>query len=124
MIMETKGEARILRVYISNTDKFKHNLLYETIVFAAKRYGLAGASVHKGIMGFGSSSQVYSVKFWELTEKLPVVVEIVDEAEKIEKFVEKIKPWFDKLRYGCLITVEKTDIVLFKPGTKKGFFNF
>jgi Uncharacterized conserved protein len=122
--MEIKGEAKLLRIFISNTDKFKHNLLYEMVVFAAKRYGLAGATVLKGVMGYGSSSVVRSVKFWEITEKLPVVIEIVDESEKIDMFVDKILPWFDKLRYGCMITVEKANIVLYKQGSKKGFFNF
>jgi PII-like signaling protein len=122
--MEIKGEAKLLRIFISNTDKFKHNLLYEMVVFAAKRYGLAGATVLKGVMGFGSSSVVRSIKFWEITEKLPIVIEIVDESEKIEKFTEKILPWFEKLRYGCMITVEKANIVLYKQGKKKGFFNF
>ena len=106
----------ILRVFISNTDKFKHNLMYEMIVFAAKRYGLAGATVLKGVMGYGASSKIHSAKFWEITEKLPVVIEIVDEAGKIEQFTEKILPWFEKLRYGCMITVEKATIVLFKTG--------
>jgi uncharacterized protein len=122
--MEIKGEAKLLRIFISNTDKFKHNLLYEMIIFAARRYGLAGATVLKGVMGYGSSSVIRSEKFWELTEKLPVVIEIVDESEKIEKFTEKILPWFEKLRYGCMITVEKANIVLYKKGIKKGFFNF
>lgn len=122
--MEIKGEAKLLRIFVSNTDKFKHNLLYEMVVFAAKRYGLAGATVLKGVMGYGSSSVVRSVKFWEITEKLPVVIEIVDESEKIDRFVEKILPWFDKMRYGCMITVEKANIVLYKQGSKKGFFNF
>lgn len=122
--MEIKGEAKLLRIFISNTDKFKHTPLYEMIVFAAKRYGLAGATVLKGVMGYGPSSVVRSVKFWEITEKLPVVIEIVDESEKIEKFIEKILPWFDKLRFGCMITVEKANIVLYKQGNKKGFFGF
>jgi len=117
--MEIKGEAKILRIFTSNTDKFKHSLLYETIVFAAKRYGLAGATVTKGIMGFGSSSIIRSVKFWEITEKLPIIVEIVDESEKIDAFIEKVLPWFDYLSSGCLITVENTNIVLYKQGTKK-----
>ena len=121
--MEIKGEAKLLRIFISNTDKFKHTPLYEMVVFAAKRYGLAGATVLKGAMGFGSSSSVHSIKFWEITEKLPIVIEIVDESEKIEKFTEKILPWFEKLRYGCMITVEKANIVLYKQGIKKGFFN-
>ena len=101
--MEIKGEAKLLRIFTSNTDKFKHSLLYETIVFAAKRYGLAGATVTKGVMGYGSSSIIRSVKFWEITEKLPVVVEIIDESQKIDAFIEKILPWFDKLRYGCFL---------------------
>lgn len=119
--MENKGEAKLLRIFISNTDKFKHNLVYEMVVFAAKRYGLAGATVLKGIMGYGSSSVINTVKFWEITEKLPVVIEIVDEPKKIEKFTEKILPWFEKLRYGCMITIEDANIVLYKQGNKKGF---
>jgi PII-like signaling protein len=119
--MEKQGDAKLLRIFISNTDKFKHAPLYEMVVFAAKRYGLAGATVLKGTMGYGSSNVIRSVKFWEITEKLPVVIEIVDEAEKIEKFTEKILPWFDKLRYGCLITVEDVKVVLYKQGRKKGF---
>lgn len=114
--MESKGEAKILRIYTSNTDKFKHSLLYETIVFAAKRYGLAGATVTKGIMSFGSSSVIHSVKFWEIAEKLPIVVEIIDEPEKIDFFIEKILPWFDYLSSGCLVTAEKTTVVLYKQG--------
>ncbi|WP_321518844.1 DUF190 domain-containing protein [uncultured Bacteroides sp.] len=117
--MEAKSEAKILRIFISNTDKFKHSILYETIVFAAKRYGLAGATVTKGIMGFGSSSIIRSVKFWEITEKLPVVVEIADESEKIDMFIEKILPWFDYLPSGCLITVENASIILHKQGKTK-----
>lgn len=120
--MEIKGEAKLLRIFISNTDKFRHTSLSETIVFAAKRYGLAGATVLKGVMGYGSSSKIHSARFWEITEKLPLVIEIVDEAEKIEKFTEKILPWFEKLPYGCMITVEKANIVLQKQGSKKKLF--
>lgn len=95
------------------------------IVFAARRYGLAGATVLKGIMGYGSSSVVHSMKFWEITEKLPVVIEIIDQADKIEAFKVKILPWLDKIRYGCLITSERVDVVLSKSGKKKsGFFSF
>lgn len=119
--MDTSKEARMLRIYVSSTDRFKHGLLYETLVFAAKRYGLSGATVLKGVMGFGSSSVIRSSRFWEITEKLPVVIEIVDEAEKIDLFTRKILPWFDKISTGCLITCEKADIVLFKQGKRKGF---
>jgi PII-like signaling protein len=120
--MEIKGHAKLLRIFISNTDKFKHAPLYEMVVFAAKRYGLAGATVLKGDMGYGSSSVVRSTKFWEITEKLPVVIEIVDEAEKIENFIETIRPWFEKLPYGAMITVEEAHIILHKQGIKKKYF--
>ena len=117
--MEINSEAKLLRIFISSTDKFKHAPLYEILVFAAKRYGLAGATVLKGSMGYGGSSAISSMKFWEITEKWPVVVEIVDEAEKVEKFAETILPYFEKLRYGCMVTIEKATIVLYKTGRKK-----
>ncbi|HRO85831.1 MAG TPA: DUF190 domain-containing protein [Niabella sp.] len=123
--MENNSRATALRIYVSNTDKFRNNLLYEVIVFAARRSGLAGATVHKGMMGFGSGSKIHSTKFWELTEKLPVVIEIIDDTAKIEQFIDKIKPWMEKVRYGCLITVEEVMVVLFKQGSKKkGLFDF
>lgn len=120
--MITNSEVRLLRIYISNTDKFKHTSLSDAIVFAARRYGLSGATVLKGIMGFGSSRVVQSNKFWEITEKIPLVIEIVDDVVKIEKFIQIILPWFDKLKYGCMITSEKVEVVLYKKGTQKGFF--
>jgi uncharacterized protein len=116
--MEINSEAKLLRIFISSTDKFKHAPLYEVILFAAKRYGLSGATVLKGIMGYGASNVIRSVKFWEISEKLPMVVEIVDEAGKIEQFAETILPYFDKIRNGGMITIEKVTIVLHKKGTK------
>ena len=121
--MEINGEAKLLRIFISSTDKFKHKPLYEVVVFAANRYGLAGATVLKGFMGYGASSVVHSQKLWEISEKLPLVIEIVDEAAKIDGFVEIILPYFEKIPKGGLITLEKATIVLHKSGTKKSFFH-
>lgn len=116
--MDTVKEASLLRIFISSTDKLKHAPLYEVIVFAAKRNGLAGATVLKGVMGFGASSVIYSLKFWEIQEKVPVVIEIVDSTEKIEAFVEIIRPYFDIVKNGCFITLEKATVVLYKKGHK------
>jgi uncharacterized protein len=121
--MELTSEAKLLRIHISSTDKFKHAPLYEVIVFAAKRYGLAGATVLKGFMGFGASSVVHSQKLWEITEKLPLVIEIVDEAGKIESFVGTILPYFEKIPKGGLITLEKVTVVLHKSGSRKNLFD-
>jgi PII-like signaling protein len=117
--METKGKTTVLRIYISNTDKFRYTPLYQVVVYAARRYGMAGATVIKGVMGFGSSSIIRSSHLWDLTEKLPVIVEIVDEAEHIDRFVEIILPWFERIRYGALITTNEVDVVLYKKGRKK-----
>lgn len=117
--MENFSKALRLRIYISSTDKLKHSLLFETIIYQAKRYGLAGASVYKGIMGFGASSVIHSYKFWEVTEKLPVTIEIVDEEPKVRKFYETIKPYLEDMRYGCMVTAEPVEVWLYKGGTKR-----
>ena len=118
-------EYKTLRIYISSTDQYKFKPLYETIVFEAKRYGMAGATVLKGIMGYGPSSNVSSTKLIEIVEKLPLVVEIVDDAAKIDKFFNTIQPYFDKIESGCIVTMEKVNVVLYKTGTKKkGLFHW
>lgn len=113
------GEASLLRIFISTTDKFKSNSLYEVIVYAAKRFGLAGATVLKGSMGYGGNSSVNTTKFWEITEKLPLVVEIVDETKKIEDFTRQLEPYFSKINSGYMITMEKANIIVYQPSKKE-----
>jgi len=112
-------EYKTLRIYISSTDQYKFKPLYETIVFEAKRYGMAGATVLKGIMGYGASSEIYNEKFFVLSEKIPLVIEIVDEAPKIDGFVENILPFMQDVPKGCLISVQKNEFIYRKPGEKK-----
>lgn len=116
--MKSNPTALILRIYISSTDKYKDGLLYEHLVFSAKKYGLAGATVLKGILGYGASSVIHSYKFWEVTEKLPTVIEIIDEEEKVLAFFESIKSVLEKVRYGCLVATEKTNVLMYKTGNK------
>ena len=71
-------------------------------------------------MGYGFSSVVHSQKLWEITEKLPLVIEIVDESLKIDGFIETILPYFEKIPKGGLITLEKATIVVHKQGGKRG----
>lgn len=116
--MDKNDEYKLLRVFMSNTDKFVQQPLYEVIVYEAKKQGLSGATVLKGVMGFGSSSKINSLKFWEISEKLPVVVEIIDKKDKIDKFYETILPYFDKIKKGILVTIDDTNVVLSKTGAK------
>jgi PII-like signaling protein len=118
--MEPLTNAKVMRIFVSSTDKYKHEPMYEAIVYAAKRFGLAGATVLKGVMGYGASSNVTTVKLFELSEKLPLVIEIVDTTEKIERFSEIVKSFFDEVRYGGLVTIEDARIILYKKGSSKG----
>jgi len=110
--------ATRLRIYISSTDKFEHSPLYEVLVYAARSYGLTGATVLKGIMGYGASSEIYNNKLWEISEKVPLIIEIIDETHKIEPFLEHVKPYFEKAGKGFVITQEETTVIMHKTGKK------
>ena len=80
---------------------------------------VSGATVIRGVMGYGSSSEIHSSKFWELSEKLPMIVEVADTPENIDRYLDVIMPILEKVRYGCLVTREETGLVLNKTGRKK-----
>jgi PII-like signaling protein len=96
--------AILLRMMMSSTDKVKTTALHEAIVYAAKRFGLSGATVLKGMMGFGLSGKMFSPSLWEFSEKVPLILEIVDEEVKIDAFLESIRPYLSKIPAGLLIT--------------------
>lgn len=114
--MEIKSSSVILRIFISSTDHLKQAPLSESIVLAAKKEGLAGATAFKGILGYGASSVIHSYKFWEISDKLPVVIEIIDEETKVRSFYETIRPQLESMRYGCLVTIEQVEVMLRKSG--------
>jgi len=110
-------ENSVLKIYISSTDKIGTGLLYELIVQKAKENGISGATVYRGIMGYGPSSKhINSSKFWELTEKLPLIIELIDKTEAINNFYNLIEKDFVNLPKGCLITIQPIDIKLYKAG--------
>lgn len=114
--MDTSKNISLLRVFVSSTDIIDHEPLYEYITKKAKSYGMAGATVLRGVMGYGASSKIHSAKFWELTEKLPMVIEIIDETEKVESFYNTIKPTLESIPKGILATIEKAQVLLYKSG--------
>jgi len=117
--MESNSKAARLRVYISSTDKVAHTLISENLVQQAHHEGLAGVTVIKGIIGYGASSVIHSYKYWEVSDKVPVVVEIIDEETRVRKFYETIQPLLEMMRYGCLVTIDPVEVLLCKPGLKK-----
>jgi len=117
--MNSNSQSGILRIYISSTDKIGQTPLSEFIVFEAKKEGIAGATVLEGILGFGASSVIHSYKFWEVSEKLPIVVELIDDEKNIRSFYENIRPQLENMKYGCLVTFSRADILLYKHGKKR-----
>ena len=70
-------------------------------------------------MGFGSSSVIHSYKFWEIGDKVPVVIEIIDAHQKIQDFISLIKPVLSDMPYGCLMTLQETEVLIYKSGKSK-----
>ena len=116
--MQIEGEAKLLRIFVGESDKTGGTPVYEKIVFEARKEGLAGATVTKGIMGFGGSSRLHTAKILRLSEDMPLVIELVDSEEKIGKFIAVISKIFEDANCGGLITMEKMQIIKYTANKK------
>jgi PII-like signaling protein len=115
--MKIPQHGKLLRIFVGETDRW-HNLpLYEAIVNEAKRQGLAGATAWRGFMGFGAHSRMHTAKVLRLSEDMPVIIEIVDAAEKIDAFL----PTLDRMVTEGLVTIESAEVVLYRgPAAPRG----
>ena len=113
--MELTGQSKLLRIFVGETDRIGHQLIFEAILIAAKENGLAGGTVLKGIMSFGASSRIHTARLIELSQDLPVVIEIVDQGEKLDAFLGIVNDLFEKCGKGGLVTVEKVEVLYYKP---------
>ena len=116
--MGITGEAKLLRIFIGETDKIGSETVYEKIVLEARKAGLAGATVYRGIMGFGRNSIIHTAKVLRLSEDLPLVIEIVDEEKKIADFVPVVESIFEEADAGGLVTMEKAEIIKYSSNHK------
>jgi uncharacterized protein len=107
-------QGHLLRIYIGESDKHEGKPLFEWIVEQAKMNGLAGATVLRGLEGFGAHSRIHTAKILRLSEDLPLVIEIVDTREKIETFLPLIDPAITE----GLATIEKVEIHFYRSGKK------
>ncbi len=109
-----EGERTLMRIHIGESDKWHGKPLYEAIVELLRREGFSGATVLRGVSGYGGSSVIHTDKILRLSQDLPVVVEAVESAEKIEA----ILPRLDEMIGGGLVTLEKVRVILYRT-TKK-----
>ncbi|HEX21279.1 MAG TPA: DUF190 domain-containing protein [Actinobacteria bacterium] len=111
--MQLTGEGRILSIYIGESDHWHHRPLYQAIVELANKEGLAGATVIRGIEGFGARSRIIkTATILRLSEDLPIIIEIVDKSERIDKFLLLLD---DMVNEG-LVTIENVQIIKYAHG--------
>ena len=112
------GEACILKIFLGESDKINGRPLYEEIVFAARKSGLAGATVCKGIISFGASHSIHTMKIFALSSDLPVTIEIVDYREKLDQFIPILNDMLNISKRGGLVTIQNVDVLHYSPGEK------
>src|SRR5206468_2913707 len=113
--MQLPKDAVLLRIFIGESDRYKHRPLYEAIVIKARELHLAGATVLRGPMGFGKSSHLHTAKILRLSMDLPMVIEIVDTEEKVNAFL----PVLDEMMGGGLVTLEKAKVIRYQGQEKR-----
>jgi PII-like signaling protein len=105
-------KGKLLRIFIGESDRYEGLPLFEWIVVKAREHGLAGATVLRGLEGFGAHSRIHTAKILRLSEDLPVVIELVDSDEKIEEFL----PLIDEAIGEGLATLETVEIRFYRSG--------
>ena len=110
--MKLSGQAQLLRIFIGDSDRHHGRPLHEVIVETARRNGLAGATVLHGAMGFGAHSRIHTARILRLSEDLPVVIEIVDQPDRIRAFL----PELEGLIAEGMVTLQAVDVILYRAG--------
>lgn len=108
--MKIPTEGKLLRIFIGEADKWQGKPLYEEIVYLARKENMAGATALKGFMGFGCKSHMHTTKLLRLSEDLPIIIEIVDSEEKVNRFVSLI----DGMVHEGLVTLEKAEVIMYR----------
>lgn len=115
MMMKSETSGKLLRIFVGESDRRGLQPLYTAIVEAARHAGLAGATVFKGIEGYGGHSIVHAARVFDLSSDLPILIEIVDSEERIRAFL----PTLDELVKDGLVTLETVEIIAYRPGASK-----
>ena len=108
------GEQMLVRIFIGESDRWHHQPLHAALLERLRREGFAGATVFRGIGGFGARSVVHTAQILRLSEDLPVVIEVVDS----EEHVQRLLPMLDEMVTEGLVTVEKARVLKYVPGAR------
>lgn len=114
--MKLSGEGKLLRIFFGEADRYAGQQLFEAIVHVARSRGMAGATVLRGVEGFGAHSRIHKSTILELSEDLPILIEIVDTSDKIEALIPEIDAMIEKANCGAMMTMEKVDVRKYSAG--------
>ncbi len=117
--MELEFDSKLLRIFIGETDKLGHQPLYEAILFEARKQRMSGCTILRGIMSFGASAHIHTAKLIEISQDLPVVIEIIDHVEKISAFADAAGQLVEQADCGGLITIEKAGVLYYRSRSQK-----
>jgi PII-like signaling protein len=112
--VKLEGEGKLLRIFVGESDRHEGRPLYQAIVERVRADGLAGATVLRGIEGFGADSRIHTSRILRLSEDLPVVIEIVDTADKIDA----ILPVLDEMVGEGMVTVERVQVIAYRSSER------
>ena len=112
-------EGKLLRIFIGESDRSHGRPLYEVIVRKARELGLAGATVWRGVEGFGARSRIHTAKILRLSEDLPVIIEIVDSDEKIRAALPALDALIEAAGGGGLVTLEQAEVIKYSHGNER-----
>jgi len=113
--MKIEGTGKLLRIFVGESDRHGYQPLYTAIVERARKFGIAGATVFKGIEGYGGHSIVHAARVFDLSSDLPVLIEMVDAEERVRAFL----PILDEMVREGLVTLETVEIIHYRSGKKK-----
>ena len=113
--MQIPTDGQLLRIFIGESDHHDGKPLYEALVLAAREHGIAGATMLRGLMGYGATSRIHTAKILRLSEDLPVVVELVDSSERIASFL----PIVESMVRGGMVTLERVQVIRYTHDSKE-----
>ncbi|MFA6468028.1 MAG: DUF190 domain-containing protein [Bacteroidota bacterium] len=114
--MKLSGQGKLLRIFIGEDDRYGGKQLFEAVLYLAKEKGLAGATVTRGIEGFGARHHIHKSSLVDLSSDLPIIIEIADTEENIEMILPMIDNMIEKAKCGAMMTVERIDVRKYTAG--------
>lgn len=114
MTMNLEKNSKLLRIFIGELDKSGNIPLFEALVYEAKKRGIAGATVLRGVLSYGASSRIHTAKLLQLSTDLPIIIEIVDTEDKIDAFLPVVNSFIEEAHCGALVTIEKAEVIHYR----------